>query len=139
MNLVFIVASSMSIGIIGILWMDEPQIRDTTTNTQNIFIGLFINDLSRFFFSFGVRQTFYISLFILLYNWVTIWPPLLVPFYLDMGFSKTTIGTTVNLHPCGLLYLVVLLVVLSCFVSVSTKLFGSLVPYRCLSILESHI
>ena len=78
------------------LWMDEPQL-ETRQQTQKHSIDSFINDLSRFFSRFGVRQTFYISLFILLYklgdNMAT---ALSTPFYLDMGFSKTTIGTTVK-------------------------------------------
>lgn len=97
-NLVFlIVASSMSIGIIGTLWMDEPQL-ETRQQTQKTSLLDSLSTIFQDFFSrFGVRQTFYISLFILLYklgdNMAT---ALSTPFYLDMGFSKTTIGTTVK-------------------------------------------
>ena len=97
-NLVFlIVASSMSIGIIGTLWMDEPQL-ETRRQTQKTSLLDSLSTIFQDFFSrFGVRQTFYISLFILLYklgdNMAT---ALSTPFYLDMGFSKTTIGTTVK-------------------------------------------
>ena len=97
-NLVFlIVASSMSIGIIGTLWMDEPQLETRQQTPQTSLLDSLSTIFQDFFSRFGVRQTFYISLFILLYklgdNMAT---ALSTPFYLDMGFSKTTIGTTVK-------------------------------------------
>ena len=97
-NLVFlIVASSMSIGIIGTLWMDEPQL-EIRKQQNKISLWTSLSTIFQDFFTrFGMRQTLYISLFVLLYklgdNMAT---ALSTPFYLDLGFSKTTIGTTVK-------------------------------------------
>ena len=97
-NLVFfIVGSSMSIGIIGTLWMDEPQLEIRKQQNKISLLTSLSTIFQDFFTRFGVRQTLYISLFILLYklgdNMAT---ALSTPFYLDLGFSKTTIGTTVK-------------------------------------------
>ena len=97
-NWVFlIVASSMSIGIIGTLWMDEPHLEIRKQHNKISLLTSLSTIFQDFFTRFGVRQTLYISLFILLYklgdNMAT---ALSTPFYLDLGFSKTTIGTTVK-------------------------------------------
>ena len=97
-NLVFlIVGSSMSIGIIGTLWMDEPHLEIRKQQNKISLLTSLSTIFQDFFTRFGMRQTLYISLFILLYklgdNMAT---ALSTPFYLDLGFSKTTIGTTVK-------------------------------------------
>jgi MFS transporter, PAT family, beta-lactamase induction signal transducer AmpG len=93
----FIVASSMSIGVLGTLWMDEPSQRERKKQ-QHISLSKSLSMIFRDFFTrFGVTHTFLILLFVLLYklgdNMAT---ALSTPFYLDLGFSKTTIGTTVK-------------------------------------------
>ena len=96
-NWVFcIVGITMGVGIIGTLWMDEPpHIEQKEHLSLYKSLRMIVLD---FIDRFGWLQTGAILLFVLLYklgdNMAT---ALSTPFYLDLGFSKTTIGTTVKL------------------------------------------
>ncbi|MGB0591355.1 MAG: AmpG family muropeptide MFS transporter [Myxococcota bacterium] len=86
-----IVAAFMGVGIITTLMMPEPAAVEGTSKT---FKEAVVEPFKEFFARDGVRSALLILAFMLLYKLGdSMATALLTPFYLDLGFSKTEIGT----------------------------------------------
>ena len=119
----FLVAAFMAIGILTTLFMQEPQINDPPQNLRASIIEPF----REFFIGRGFRSAFLIMAFMFLYkigdNLAT---ALSTPFYLDLGYSKTEIGTVgQNRQSFAPQFWAAFWAAWPCFVSVSTERFGS--------------
>lgn len=86
-----IVAAFMSVGIVTTFLMPEPEPAEGTSKT---FKEAVVEPFKEFFARDGVRSAMLILAFMLLYKLGdSMATALLTPFYLDLGFSKTEIGT----------------------------------------------
>ena len=86
-----IVAAFMVVGIVTTLLMPEPEPAPGTSKT---FAEAVVEPFKEFFARDGARAAMLILAFMLLYKLGdSMATALLTPFYLDLGFSKTEIGT----------------------------------------------
>lgn len=86
-----IVASFMIIGVFTSLWMPEPKI---SAPPPRNFTEAVVEPFQEFFGRDGVKSAMLILTFMLLYKLGdSMATALATPFYLDLGFSKTEIGT----------------------------------------------
>ncbi|MFQ5684067.1 MAG: AmpG family muropeptide MFS transporter [Candidatus Binatia bacterium] len=87
-----IMAACMSVGVLTTLWAHEPPLPEGTP--KNMTEAVF----EPFADFFGRHEAWLILAFILLYKiGDTMASAMTIPFYLDLGFSKTEIGTVVKL------------------------------------------
>jgi len=86
-----IVAAFMVVGIVTTLLMPEPEI---VAGTSKTFKAAVVEPFREFFARDGTRAAMLILAFMLLYKLGdSMATALLTPFYLDLGFTKTEIGT----------------------------------------------
>jgi len=86
-----IVAAFMGVGIVTTLLMPEPEPVEGISKT---FKEAVVEPFKEFFARDGVRKAMFILAFMLLYKLGdSMATALLTPFYLDLGFTKTEIGT----------------------------------------------
>ena len=89
-----IVAAFMGVGIVTTLLMPEPTVQGGPPRTLHESL---IEPFKAFFASRGVRDAAGVLLFMLLYKLGdSMATALATPFYLDVGFSKTDVGTVVK-------------------------------------------
>ena len=90
-----VVASFMFVGILTTLWMPEPASKAwEVPSLKEIVVAPFVE----FFQRMGTRGAFAILAFMLLYKvGDTMATALATPFYLDLGFTKTQIGTVAKI------------------------------------------
>jgi PAT family beta-lactamase induction signal transducer AmpG len=90
-----VVASFMFVGILTTLWMPEPASRSwEVPSLKEIVVAPFVEFVERM----GVRGAVAVLVFMLLYKvGDTMATALATPFYLDLGFSKTEIGTVAKI------------------------------------------
>lgn len=90
-----IVASFMLVGIFTTVWMPEPASKAwEVPSLKEIVVAPFVE----FFDRMGLRGAFAILAFMLLYKvGDTMATALATPFYLDLGFTKTQIGTVAKI------------------------------------------
>ncbi|MFT4976775.1 MAG: PAT family beta-lactamase induction signal transducer AmpG [Myxococcota bacterium] len=88
-----VVAGFMGVGLLTTLWMPEPALdAPPPRDFQSAVVAPF-----RAFFERGVKPAVLILLFMLLYKLGdSMATALATPFYLDLGFSKTDLGTVVK-------------------------------------------